>query len=70
MKYAVVRVSNGNFSIASEHDELNAAQTNFYNQAAALSNSPDVITAHVRVVDENCNTIGSLAASISHPDVE
>lgn len=58
MKYALIQVSNGNYSIVSEHTDLNAAKVAFHNTAAALWNAPDVNTACIMLVDENLDVIG------------
>lgn len=54
MKYAVIQVSNGNFSIASEWTEKEdkKAFVNLLNIAAALWNAEDVQSGCVAVVDE------------------
>ena len=53
MKYAVIQCVNGNYSISSEHGDLDSGIIAFYNLAAALHNEPEVITARVNLVDEN-----------------
>lgn len=58
MKYALIQVSNGNYSVVSEHSDINAAKVAFHNLAAALWNAPDVVTACIMVVDENLDVVG------------
>lgn len=58
MKYALIQVSNGNYSIVSEHSDINAAKVAFHNTAAALWNAPDVNTACIMLVDKNLDVVG------------
>lgn len=66
MKYAIIKVSNGNFSIESETTDINQAKVNFHGTARALWNAPDVQTASVRIVDEDLNTVENYREIISH----
>ena len=69
MKYAVEKVVNGNYAIDSEHDEnRQSAFVSFHNLCASLWNSSDVITATVRVIDENLNTVEAKIEYINHPE--
>lgn len=53
MKYAVIKVSNGNFSIVSEwDDDITKAIVNFHNVCTALWNAEDVNSGCVAVCDE------------------
>jgi len=52
MKYSVVSVSNGNFSIVSESDDKEKEIVNFHSACTALWNAQDVNNACVAVVDE------------------
>lgn len=68
MKYAIVKVVNGNFSIASEHGEdLKAAKVAFHGACQTLWNAPDVITAEVKIVDEQLDCVDDYKEFISHP---
>lgn len=52
MKYAIIQVSNGNFSIVSEWTDLNKAIVNFHSVCMTLWNAQDVEHATVEIVDE------------------
>lgn len=52
MKYAIIRCSNGHFSIVSEWDDLNKAIVNFHSACMNLWNATDVQKATVQIVDE------------------
>lgn len=57
MKYVVIQVSNGNFSIVSEWvDDMPSAIVNFHTVCANLWNAEDVQKACVAIVDENMIT--------------
>lgn len=66
MKYALIQVSNGNYSIVSETTDPNAFKVSFHNLAAALWNAPDVVTACIMVVDENLDVVPGFKEFISH----
>lgn len=67
MKYAVVKVVNGNFAISTEHDsDLKAAKVAFHQLCASLENAPDVITAEVKIMDENLDCVERKMEFISH----
>ena len=71
MKYALVKVVNGNFSIVSEHGtDKQAAFVAFHNQSAALWNASDVVTATIAVIDENQDVVEGKKEYISHPQTE
>lgn len=73
MKYAVVQVINGNYSIYAEGiTDLNQAKVSFHGRCQALWNAPDVITGCVVIVDEYLQCIGPYREVISHepPDTE
>lgn len=54
MKYAIVKVVNGNFSIDSEgYTDVKNAIVNYFGLCQSLWNAPDVVTASVTIVDEN-----------------
>ena len=53
MKYAIMKVSNGNFAIESEWSELDKAIVNFHTVCTTLWNAPDVVKACVAIVRED-----------------
>ena len=52
MKYAVIRVSNGSFSVVSEWSDQPEAVVNFHSVCMTLWNAEDVEKACVAIVDE------------------
>lgn len=67
MKYALVNVVNGNFAIVSEHGEdLRAAKVAFHQRCAVLENADDVITAEVKIMDENLDNTEGYKEFIFH----
>ena len=68
MKYAVVKVVNGNFAINSEPgDNLDGAEVAFANLWAALVNATEEVDATIKVVDENFDTVNGDVKHIQHP---
>lgn len=70
MKYSVIKVINGNFSIHTETDNINSAKVQFHGLCQTLWNTPDVITAQVMIVDENLNRYQGYTEHISHEVAE
>jgi hypothetical protein len=73
MKYSLVTVINGNFKVEAEYQEnKQGAFVGFHNKAATLWNASDVITAMVKVVDENLDCVEGKMEYINHvqPDPE
>lgn len=66
MTYAIIKCSNGSFSIDSEWSTLNSAKVQFHGLCQALWNAPDVITAHVAIVDEQLDVVEGYKESIHH----
>ena len=67
MKYAIIKVINGNYSVHAEgFTELASAKTNFHGLCQTLWNTPDVITAEVMIVDENLDCVEGYKERISH----
>ena len=67
MRYAVVNVVNGSFSISTEHGEdLRAAKVAFHQRCAVLENADDVITAEVKIMDENLDNTEGYKEFIYH----
>lgn len=52
MKYAVIAVVNGAFTVKTEHETLNTAIVSFHSVCTNLWNSADVQKATVAVLDE------------------
>lgn len=67
MKYAIIKVINGNYSVHAEGiTELANAKTNFHGLCQTLWNAPDVLTAHVSIVDEQLDVVQSYKEYIHH----
>lgn len=67
MKYAIIKVVNGNYFVHAEGiTDLNAAKTSFHGLCQQLWNAPDVITAAVRIVDENLDCVQGYQEFINH----
>jgi hypothetical protein len=67
MKYAIVKVINGNYFIHAEGiTELSNAKTQYHGLCQALWNAPDVITAMVKIVDENLDNVEGYRDFITH----
>ena len=68
MKYAIIKVVNGNYAIQAENiTDLSAAKVQFHGLCQTLWNAPDVITAEIAIVDENLDCIEGYKEFISHP---
>lgn len=67
MKYAIIKVINGNYSVHAEgFTELASAKTSFHGLCQTLWNAPDVITAEVAIVDENLDCAEGYKEFIHH----
>lgn len=67
MKYAVVKVINGNFYIHAEgFTALESAKVNYFGLCQTLWNAPDVITAEVMIVDEQLDCVEGYKEFIHH----
>lgn len=67
MKYAIIKVVNGNYSVDAEGiTSLDSAKTQFHGLCQTLWNAPDVITGEVRIMDENLDTVEDYKEFISH----
>lgn len=67
MKYAIVKVINGNFSIHAEgFTTLASVKTNYHELCQILWNAPDVITATVMIVDEQMDCVEDYKEFITH----
>ena len=69
MKYSIIKVINGNFSINSEHSTLESAKVNFHGLCQTLWNAPDVLTAMVMIADENLDCVEGYKEYITHSAV-
>lgn len=71
MKYAVVSIVNGNFSIDAEKgSDLQGAIVFYANRMAALWNAQDVETATLKIVDQNFNAVSGYECYVAHPVIE
>lgn len=67
MNYAVIKVVNGNFAVSTEHgDNLQAAIIAFHSLCAALWNDDSQVSAVVKVVDTNLDTVDGKVEFINH----
>lgn len=67
MKYAIIKVVNGNYSIHAEGiTEVNSAKTQFHGLCQTLWNAPDVATACVMIIDENLDVVQGYKEFITH----
>ena len=68
MKYAIIKVINGNYSVHAEgFTELASAKTNYHGLCQSLWNATDVITATVKIVDENLDCVEGYKEYVTHP---
>ena len=72
MKYAVIKVTNGNFNIHAEGfaDNPNGAKVSYHGLCQTLWNDPDTQTACVMIVDENLDTLPGYKEFISKAQPE
>lgn len=69
MKYAIVKCSNGNFSVHAEgFTNLSSAKVAYHGLCQMLWNAPDVITGSVAIVDENLCVVGPYREFITHSE--
>lgn len=67
MKYAIVKVINGNYSIHAEGiTDVSSAKTQFHGLCQTLWNAPDVEKACVKIIDENLDTVEGYKEFITH----
>jgi hypothetical protein len=68
MKYAIIKCVNGNYSVHAEGiTEVSSAKTTFHGLCQMLWNATDVITATVKIVDENLDNVEGYRDFITHP---
>ena len=67
MKYAIIKVINGNYSVHAEGiTAIESAKTQFHGLCQTLWNAPDVISAHVMIADEQLNVVEGYIEYIHH----
>ena len=67
MKYAIIKVVNGNFFIHAEGiTDLAAAKTQFHGLCQTLWNAQDVINAFVMIADEQLDVVEGYKEYIHH----
>ena len=70
MKYAIIKVINGNYSVHAEGiTELDSAKTVYHGLCQSLWNAPDVISAHVMIADEQLDAVDGYKEYIHHEAV-
>lgn len=71
MKYAIIKVINGNYFIHAEGiTDLTSAKTQFHGLCQTLWNASDVTNAAVAIVDENLDPVHGYKEFISHATEE
>lgn len=69
MKYALIQVSNGSFTVVAEYgDNKQAGFVGWHDRCKILWNAPDVIKATVALVDENLDVVEGMIEQISHEE--
>lgn len=67
MKYAIIKVINGSYSIHAEgYTDVNAAKVVFHGVCQSLWNAQDVVTAMVMIADENLDCVERYKEYIHH----
>lgn len=67
MKYAIIKVVNGSFSIHAEGiTAIEAAKVQFHGVCQTLWNATDVLSAHVAIVDEQLDVVEGYKEAIYH----
>lgn len=67
MKYAIIKVINGNYFIHSEGIvDISNAKVQFHGLCQTLWNALDVYTAEVMIVDEQLNCVEGYKENIHH----
>lgn len=70
MKYAIIKVINGNYFIHAEGiTSLENAKTAFHGLCQTLWNAADVITAYVMIADEQLDAVEGYKEFIHHEPV-
>ena len=67
MKYAIIKVINGNYSVHAEGiTAISQAKTAFHGLCQTLWNATDVITAYVMIADEQLDAVEGYKEYIHH----
>ena len=67
MKYAIIKVINGNYFIHAEGImDIASAKVQFHGLCQILWNAPDVITAYVMIADEQLDAVEGYKEFIHH----
>lgn len=67
MKYAIIKVVNGNYFIHAEGiTDIGTAKVQFHGLCQTLWNAPDVVTAYVEIVDEQLDVVERYKEFIHH----
>lgn len=67
MKYAIIKVINGNYFVHAEGiTDINVAKASFHGLCQSLWNAPDVVTATVKIMDENLDNAEGYRDFIIH----
>ena len=67
MKYAIIKVINGNYFVHAENiTDVNKAKVQFHGLCQTLWNTSDVNSACVKIVDENLDTVEGYKEFIFH----
>ena len=67
MKYAIIKVINGNYSVHAEGiTDLAQAKVQFHGLCQTLWNAPDVVTAYVMLSDEQLDAVDGYKEFIHH----
>lgn len=67
MKYAIIQCSNGAYKVISEGiEQLSSAKKQFHDRCKILWNAPDVVSATVKIVDENLDCVEGYRDFIHH----
>lgn len=67
MKYAIIKVINGNYFIHAEGiTNLDSAKTQFHGLCQTLWNAPDVLKAMVMIADENLDAVQGYKEYVTH----
>ena len=59
MKYAIIKVVNGNYAVAVETNDEKQANVNFHQLCTTLWNAEDVSFAFVAIVDQHLSILKS-----------
>jgi hypothetical protein len=67
MKYAIIKVINGSYSVHAEGiTDIAIAKTQYHGVCQTLWNAADVITAHVMIVNEQLDCVEGYKEFIHH----